>query len=525
MYEDKELEYKVINNVYNTFSNSGIDPYDKLVSKNNSINDEYLEDFVHSISKFDLQNCNFVENTTPKVYEGKTIKPSVNYSTRRLNALSPNIYEYNYDNNDLLNDYTHEKDIRYDMDKLKGINMDYSYLQYHRSKGPDNAVNDFFEWKDPPNFSDAIYKKSEIRRSKNDIEFRETETLDNFNVKTKGKNNSLNYLSNDRIFNMVNKSDLDMYDSNNSQPYSNNKHTNEKQLLYHNIVDKTEINLPVDRSTEYVSRPTDKPTTDKTKEHMLSVSDRLPNTKEIMQNTNNRNITPNDNHIRNYVANALVEILHNDLDDNNSYTGNRNPHTTYDMRTTNFNEEDNIKYGLKESMDTNTNSNYGRIKEAVSNFIYHSYAKDPEYKHSKMNEMYYTGSSNVNSRQHELNNNALYSIIKEEYSKLRDKSGSGLIKTNVYNKSPNMNMMRPRHSTESRHFNYSEYINANDRSSSMNMMERGSINRNKAVDEAIYDESIDTNLSRSGNSKYNTLHKPVERHNIQFDDLSFGSFS
>ena len=94
-----EENHRGLKKTYDLFLYNTVDPYTKLLDKNDSINDIYLGEYVNDFERYDLQNCNFVDRTTPKLYENKVLRPSASYTNRRLKLLEINfmpalIYEW-----------------------------------------------------------------------------------------------------------------------------------------------------------------------------------------------------------------------------------------------------------------------------------------------------------------------------------------------------------------------------------------------------------------------------------------------
>ena len=132
----------------------------------------------------------------------------------------------------------------------------------------------------------------------------------------------------------------------------------------------------------------------------------------------------------------------------------------------------------------------------------------------------------------------LYNLIKEEYDNLKD--NKSYYTPNNFNKIKNEKSkyeLSKLQSFENKHFNYIEYMNNNEFKSGNNIMhlQDNNINRNKAIDESLYDESLDTNdhvelFTNMGNSvlynntKTNKSYSHQTR-NSTLNDVSFGTFS
>jgi hypothetical protein len=528
--------YLDLKTIYGLFNYNNIDPYDKLISKNETVNNDYLEDFVHDFNKYDLQNCNFVETTVPKLYENKILTNSKNYSTRRLNAMSPNDDVPMYDNNDLLNDDYKEKDIKYDLDKMKYINMDYSFLQYMSNRGPDNSENGFHDWASPPDFSEAKYKNSEKKRVSNNIDFRESDHLNNVDIKSKYK--SQNPQKN-------NSKTMSLTDIQFQQPIESYVYTTSDKFNHYKglsgLINNTMMNLPTERTIEYNSylKKNNQPTNNNKK--IQGVSDvKLTNAKELMGNNNNSMIY-NDAHLRNNIKHALFEILHNDLNDQN-ITSNRQSHKPQTMQTLNLNQSENFKFGLKdnkEHMFVKKNPIYQQIKDVVAQYLY--FNSDKKNKNIDSIELFNNKyNTHIENKPFNIkNNNKIFNMIREEYDNLKDNKFYSM--PNYFNKvNPHKSRlsMSKLQSSENKNFNYIEYMNNNEFKSGDNNIFHlidNNVNRNKAIDESLYDESLDTNdnvelFTNIGNhSLYNnTKNNKSYSHNYRqytSNDLSFGSFS
>lgn len=528
--------YLDLKTIYGLFNYNNIDPYDKLINKNDTVNDEYLEDFVHDFNKYDLQNCNFVETTVPKLYENKILTNSKNYSTRRLNAMSPNDDVPMYDNNDLLNDDYKEKDIKYDLDKMKYINMDYSFLQYMSNRGPDNSEGGFHDWALPPDFSEAKYKNSEKTRVSNNIDFRESDHLNNVDIKSKYKSQKPQ---------KNNSKTMSLTDIQFQQPIESYVYTTSDKLNHYKglsgLINNTMMNLPTERTIEYNSylKKNNQPTNNNKK--IQGVSDvKLTNAKELMGNNNNSMIY-NDAHLRNNIKHALFEILHNDLNDQN-ITSNRQSHKPQTMQTLNLNQSENFKFGLKdnkEHMFVKKNPIYQQIKDVVAQYLY--YNSDKKNKNIDSIELF-NNKYNTHIENKPFNikdNNKIFNMIREEYDNLKDNKFYSM--PNYFNKvHPHKSKLSisKLQSSENKNFNYIEYMNNNEFKSGDNNIIHlidNNVNRNKAIDESLYDESLDTNdnvelFTNMGNhSLYNNTknNNSYSRNYRQYtsNDLSFGSFS
>lgn len=528
--------YLDLKTIYGLFNYNNIDPYDKLINKNDTVNDEYLEDFVHDFNKYDLQNCNFVETTVPKLYENKILTNSKNYSTRRLNAMSPNDDVPMYDNNDLLNDDYKEKDIKYDLDKMKYINMDYSFLQYMSNRGPDNSEGGFHDWALPPDFSEAKYKNSEKTRVSNNIDFRESDHLNNVDIKSKYKSQKPQ---------KNNSKTMSLTDIQFQQPIESYVYTTSDKFNHYKglsgLINNTMMNLPTERTIEYNSylKKNNQPTNNNKK--IQGVSDvKLTNAKELMGNNNNSMIY-NDAHLRNNIKHALFEILHNDLNDQN-ITSNRQSHKPQTMQTLNLNQSENFKFGLKdnkEHMFVKKNPIYQQIKDVVAQYLY--YNSDKKNKNIDSIELF-NNKYNTHIENKPFNikdNNKIFNMIREEYDNLKDNKFYSM--PNYFNKvHPHKSKLSisKLQSSENKNFNYIEYMNNNEFKSGDNNIIHlidNNVNRNKAIDESLYDESLDTNdnvelFTNMGNhSLYNNTknNNSYSRNYRQYtsNDLSFGSFS
>ena len=527
--------YLNLKTIYGLFNYNNIDPYDKLINKNDTINNDYLEDFVHDFNKYDLQNCNFVETTVPKLYENKILTNSKNYSTRRLNAMSPNDDVPMYDNNDLLNDDYKEKDIKYDLDKMKYINMDYSFLQYMSNRGPDNSEGGFHDWALPPDFSEAKYKNSEKTRISNNIEFRESDHLNNIDIKSKYKSQKPQ---------KNNSKTMPLTDIQFQQPIESYVYTTSDKFNHYkglsSLINNTTMNLPTERTIEYNSylKKNNQPTNNK---KIQGVSDvKLTNAKELMGNNNNSMIY-NDAHLRNNIKHALFEILHNDLNDQ-YITSNRQSHKPQTMQTLNLNQSENFKFGLKdnkEHMFVKKNPIYQQIKDVVAQYLY--YNSDKKNKNIDSIELF-NNKYNTHIENKPFNikdNNKIFNMIREEYDNLKDNKFYSM--PNYFNKvNPHKSKLSisKLQSSENKNFNYIEYMNNNEFKSGGNNIIHlidNNVNRNKAIDESLYDESLDTNdnielFTNMGNhSLYNNTknNNSYSRNYRQYtsNDLSFGSFS
>ncbi len=528
--------YLDLKTIYGLFNYNNIDPYDKLINKNDTVNNEYLEDFVHDFNKYDLQNCNFVETTVPKLYENKILTNSKNYSTRRLNAMSPNDDVPMYDNNDLLNDDYKEKDIKYDLDKMKYINMDYSFLQYMSNRGPDNLEGGYHDWALPPDFSEAKYKNSEKTRVSNNIDFRESDHLNNVDIKSKYKSQKPQ---------KNNSKTMSLTDIQFQQPIESYVYTTSDKFNHYKglsgLINNTMMNLPTERTIEYNSylKKNNQPTNNNKK--IQGVSDvKLTNAKELMGNNNNSMIY-NDAHLRNNIKHALFEILHNDLNDQN-ITSNRQSHKPQTMQTLNLNQSENFKFGLKdnkEHMFVKKNPIYQQIKDVVAQYLY--YNSDKKNKNIDSIELF-NNKYNTHIENKPFNikdNNKIFNMIREEYDNLKDNKFYSM--PNYFNKvHPHKSKLSisKLQSSENKNFNYIEYMNNNEFKSGDNNIIHlidNNVNRNKAIDESLYDESLDTNdnvelFTNMGNhSLYNNTknNNSYSRNYRQYtsNDLSFGSFS
>lgn len=527
--------YLDLKTIYGLFNYNNIDPYDKLINKNDTVNNEYLEDFVHDFNKYGLQNCNFVETTVPKLYENKILTNSKNYSTRRLNAMSPNDDVPMYDNNDLLNDDYKEKDIKYDLDKMKYINMDYSFLQYMSNRGPDNSEGGFHDWALPPDFSEAKYKNSEKTRVSNNIEFRESDHLNNIDIKSKYKSQKPQ---------KNNSKTMPLTDIQFQQPIESYVYTTSDKFNHYkglsSLINNTMMNLPTERTIEYNSylKKNNQPTNNK---KIHGVSDvKLTNAKELMGNNNNSMIY-NDAHLRNNIKHALFEILHNDLNDQ-YITSNRQSHKPQTMQTLNLNQSENFKFGLKdnkEHMFVKKNPIYQQIKDVVAQYLY--YNSDKKNKNIDSIELF-NNKYNTHIENKPFNikdNNKIFNMIREEYDNLKDNKFYSMPnyfnKVNPYKSKLSISKLQ---SSENKNFNYIEYMNNNEFKSGGNNIIHlidNNVNRNKAIDESLYDESLDTNdnvelFTNMGNhSLYNNTknNNSYSRNYRQYtsNDLSFGSFS
>lgn len=532
--------YLDLRTTYGLFNYNNIDPYSKLINKNETINDDYLDEFVHDFNKYDLQNCNFVETTVPKLYENKILTNSKDYSTRRLNALSPNDNLPKYDNNDLLNDDYKETDIKYDLDKMKYRNMDNSFLQYMSTRGPDNAENGFYDWALPPDFSDTKYKTAEKTRLNNNIEFHETDHLNNVDIKTqyKAKQQQEN-MSNKKMYNFMTLSDIEFQQPIESYIYSTNEKFNHYRGLS-GLINNTMMNLPVERTLDYTSylKYNDKPSEYNNTPFGLSDT-KLPQSKELMLNGNNT-IKLNDAHLRNSIKYALCDILHNDLNDKNMQH-NRRSQKPQEIQTLNLNQQENFKYGLKnnkEQLFIKKNPAYQQVKDVVAQYLY--YNSDKKIRNYDSLEIFNNKhDTRVNKKPFNVkDNDMLYNLIKEEYDNLKD--NKSYYTPNNFNKIKNEKSkyeLSKLQSFENKHFNYIEYMNNNEFKSGNNIMhlQDNNINRNKAIDESLYDESLDTNdhvelFTNMGNSvlynntKTNKSYSHQTR-NSTLNDVSFGTFS
>ena len=127
----------------------------------------------------------------------------------------------------------------------------------------------------------------------------------------------------------------------------------------------------------------------------------------------------------------------------------------------------------------------------------------------------------------------------EEYDNLKDNKFYSM--PNYFNKvHPHKSKLSisKLQSSENKNFNYIEYMNNNEFKSGDNNIIHlidNNVNRNKAIDESLYDESLDTNdnvelFTNMGNhSLYNNTknNNSYSRNYRQYtsNDLSFGSFS
>jgi hypothetical protein len=533
--------YLDLRTTYGLFNYNNIDPYSKLINKNESINSEYLDEFVHDFNKYDLQNCNFVETTIPKLYENKILTNSKDYSTRRLNALSPNDDLPEYDNNDLLNDDYKEKDIKYDLDKMKYRNMDNSYLQYMSTRGPDNSENGLHDWALPPDFSDTVYKTAEKVRVNNNIEFHETDHLNNNDIKTRYKTKKQQEnMSNKKIYNFMTLSDIEFQKPIKSYIYTTSEKYNHYKGLS-GLINNTMMNLPVERTLDYTSylKHNKKPTEYNNKP--LGISDtKIPKSKELMSNGNNT-IKINDTHLRNSIKYALNDILHNDLNDKNM-PHNRRSQKPQEIKTLNLNEQENFKYGLKDNKEQvfiKKNPAYQQVKDVVAQYLYHnSDKKTRNYDNLEaFNNRHDTRVKNTpfNIKDNEM----LYNMIKDEFTVLKDNKSYYM--PNNFNKikrDKSKYELSKLQLSENKNFNYIEYMNDNEFKSGNNdimHLKDNNINRNKAIDESLYDESLDTNdnvelFTNMGNSVLYNNTKTNKSYSHQtrsstLNDVSFGTFS
>ena len=134
--------YIGLKSTYDLFDYNNIDQYNNLLNKNNNINDDFLNDFVHDSNKYNLQNCNFVETNLPKIYENKILTHSNAYSTRKLNSLAPQDDLPEYDNNDLQNDNFNEVD----NDLIKFFKLKYTdYQNQMNTFQIDKALKSIFD--------------------------------------------------------------------------------------------------------------------------------------------------------------------------------------------------------------------------------------------------------------------------------------------------------------------------------------------------------------------------------------------
>jgi hypothetical protein len=424
--------YLSLKGTYDLFNVNSVDPYDKLIGKNNSVNDIYLDDLVHGIHQFELQNCNFAENTVPKLYEDKSFSNNKSHSMRRLNALSPNNDLPEYNNDDIHNDLFQENDIKYDLPEMKYRNMDISYLQYMSNRGPDNTTNGFIDWADVPKFHEEKYKKYDKRKLLNDIVFHQTDSLNgDFDITAKHKTSTNQQKTDDtnkKVYNNFKINDIEFYNSNDGYVYtSSNKYNHYNGL--NGILNKTIVNLPTEKQLRYRNLK-NQSIPERAYNPHTGAEINLPKSKEYRSFINYSSLPIPDTEIRNYVKKALLEINHNNLNESSINKNNKN-NITKELFTLNLNQDENLKYGLKDSQTytfNNKNTLYGNIKNAVAEYLKNY---DSDTRHRKQDNISYDRFNNnshlynlSNPYNNQINNiknsDKLYSIIRDEYSNLKD---------------------------------------------------------------------------------------------------------
>lgn len=514
--------YIKLNSTYKSLNNnSSVDPFDKLLGKNSSVNDDYLNDLVFTHNKSDLKTCNFMHDTAPRLKDELPISNSSYYSKKRLDSLSPCVTEMKYDNDDAYNDYTPEVDIRYDLNKMRYSNMDYSYLQYMATRGPNNAENGYFDWAKEPNFSDSLYKNTDKKRLTNILLSKETDGLNKENAFSSGLSSSQvlkENLDTKRGYDNIRLSDIEFQRPFNSYTYSTSDKYNHYKGLTGSI-NNVISSMPTEKVIEYTSylKKTDRPS--KFKQFNTDAEVDLPYNKYDKVNYGfNRTATNPDSdvHIRDMVKNTLHELLYNDMNDlsinhnRKSYQSNKEVFTT-----TNRDYSDSFKDNKEQSIYKHHN----HVKNLTINYLrnYNTDIKE-KYKDSK----FMPTPTSINLHQLDKNDKKIYQIIKEEYSNLKDSQSHNLIPKHNYFNHSNITpyeLFNKKQTSEVKKFNYIDYINRNDKAADMNLLIDPKVNRSKFEDEALYEESND-NYMLNYHTKGPLVNKSYS--NIYRKNISFG---
>tara|TARA_B110000263_G_scaffold246551_1_gene257769 strand:+ start:11397 stop:13085 length:1689 start_codon:yes stop_codon:yes gene_type:complete len=544
---DLNINNNDINNnlksIYDLFSYNSIDQYDKLYNKNHNINDNYLYDFVNDNNRYQLQNCNFVDTDTPKLYENKILKHSNSFSARKLAALSPLDNLPKYDNNDLQNDDFNEIDIKYDYDKLKWRNMDNAYISYMSTRNADSSEGGFHDWSSPPDFSDTIYKKEDERRMKYDIQNRNSDFFNNTNLITNNKSGIPKIAKDNHniYFNLL-YSDFDFDDDkheNNTFVYNKSNIINES---FTNSAKKSIAFLPNEKNLDYNQKHQQKNPINildfKNRNDLSIKSHRNANNKEYINNTVKSNNNVDNDYIKNYIKMAIYEISQNDINEKQNDIKSNLNRSPKKIELLNFQDNDNFKFKDNINLEQiRKNPEYNTIKNAVLNYntdIKKREIDSYEIFNNKFNTKIDKPSHNIKS------NDILYKLIRNEYADLKDSKFYNHL--NPYSRSPTAkskyNEAKLSENSQ-KTFNYSEFINNNENSGFNNKIDNSlknpRSNRNNVEDNVDYDESFDISadgnyLAPSGqanflnNSNRKNTFSALNRKNTNID-TNFGTFS
>ena len=528
-----------LKHTYDLFLYNTVDPYTKLLDKNDSINDIYLSEYINDFKRYDLQNCNFVDTSTPKIYENKILKRSDNYSIRKLNSLEPNEEYPEYgESNDLKNDFYNEVDIKFNLDQLRFKNMDVVFGQYLSNRGPDNQEGGFHDWANPPDFSELKYKTTDKKTKYNDIEYFSADFLNSVDKKVGYKSKLKEHLSNKLKYNFILLSDITFKQPDSSYIFTAAEKYNHYKGMS-GLINNTEMNLPPERIISYNSylKPNLVPTVyQATNDINLYESDTKHNNnyKELMINRNS-SVELKDTHLRNDIKHALFEIFHYDLDQLDTITSNSvsNGNRYKDNKILNVLNLDILKFKDNKNISFLRKSpEYKKIRSIVEHYL-----QDKDIKSKKTidldNKSNNTKFNRINEPKYSSN---IYKIIKEEYKNMIDSKQSKFSEKeytskNIFNKinQPKINIEEQKLSRQQRNlFSYGEYINNNEKTyKDIKHLKDGFNNRNKTIDESLYEESFDTNdnIEFFNKNNYNKNFSNLYTYKNIINETCFGGFS
>lgn len=525
-YDYGRDNYLHLKETYKLFNYNIIDQYNKLINKNKDTHNDYLEDFVNDFTRYDLQNCNFVETTVPKLYDNKILKTSNGFSNRKLSSRSPLMDFPQFDNNDIQNDYTKEIDIKFDEPKLKNYRMDYTQLSYLSTRGADNTTNGLIEWRNPPDFSETKYKNADKKMLNNNLLTHETDYLNTSEEKrnykllpsNKQKNNTLQYnqLSNSDIqYDNDSKTDKAFVnmnsDSNINKP--NNIIKLNKDVAYDSEINPYKEGFSNKSKFDELKLNYKMPSKEKHLKHYFNSDEKnhYRELNELYKSSVNHN-NNNDKHISDVIKNSLYSIIHNDINDSTLNHYNNKSKEKYHPKNINLHIPNDTNFSNKSFDKFDKHGNHNIYKQ-ILNYTKHNIYYNSDIKELKRDKDYYNEKlidSNVyNTHKHSMIDNMYKNIMNNKifYNGLKEdiltnmKDNKYYYQPNYFNKSdttPNKTMQHMKKNNFEHYDNtipnkIQELVFSDIRPLKEQFVDLNALNRKNTEYDVPYMESLDLN--------------------------------
>jgi hypothetical protein len=512
MIKEKPLvNYDSVTNLYKLYYkfDDDLDPVHRLINKNTSVNDDFLYDKVKESELEYLKNCNFVETTVSKLYENKIISPSKNYSNRRLKALSPDI-EYKrelFDNDDKLNDFFEEKDLKHDEKKIIMLNADYNYLRYMATRGPDNAEGGFHDWGNDITISDNKYKFSNSINIDANLRNTNTDHLNDVDKKIKKINNSNINKNTKNKYQLMIGEDIKFSDA--QDTYTGKSLINQSKH-YKNY----DMNIGNNDSYNASNREL-KFRTDNGEMLRAGVTDNKLNVvRSENEITHNKELKKYDIHHNKLIKYAITDIINNDINESEIKKNEPNINNVMKEFKISFDTDKQLKHD-KEINIFIKSPNYNTFKQKIKSII-----MDHSGKQSQLENNIKTPAQKIdtdfNGKIYEITNDFTSTFVKsDKFTDMGNKNKNILLENN-----------KKYFSTDTKLFNYTEYLNSSKKSGMFDDLHNNmSRNLNRVSnDDFNYDESIENkntgkNTFIPNNKRNNFLHT------IKNNDIDFSIYS